>query len=320
MGRKRTRDFDLPPRLHRRGLSYYYVAQGRWVPLGKDLAKAKRQWADMECLGIGSTVRELVWSYFDTKVAGGKPATVKQYKAFANTIEKEWGTLAVDRLTRVMIVRYRDRPGVGKGWANGVISYLRVAYRWAMERDDDLTNPAEDVAFNSMPVRERYLEDYEFKPIWLAAPRWMRTAMDIAYLTGMRPGDVLRLRWDMIGDRVGTRAEKTGVKQAFRLPQVLLDVLEDAKQRPILGLYVVANEKGRRISLRRWEDVFREVCKQVGIEDATPRDIRAKAGTDAEAEGEDYQALLGHTSRAMSDRYLKKKRTVVAPTLKRLIR
>lgn len=320
MGRPRIKDFDLPPRMQRRGNSYYYVAQKRWIPLGKDLAKAKRQWADMECLGIGSTVRELVWSYFDAKVSGGKASTVKQYKSFANAIEREWGTLAVDRLTRVMIARYRDRSGIGKVTGNGIISYLRVAYRWAMERDDDLTNPAEDVAFNETKVRPRYLEDHEFRAIWAEAPRWMRTAMDIAYLTGMRPGDVLRLRWDMIGERIGTRAEKTGLKQAFRLPQALLDVLEEAKKRPILGLYVVANEKGRRISLRRWQDAMQDVREKVGIEDATPRDIRAKAGTDAEAEGEDYQALLGHTSKRMSDQYLKNKRTVIAPTLKRLIR
>jgi len=306
--------------MQRRGNSYYYTAQKRWIPLGKDLAKAKRLWADMECLGIGSTVRELVWAYFDAKVRGGKPSTVKQYKSFANVIEREWGTLAVDRLTRVMIVQYRDRPGVSKGSANGIISYLRVAYRWAMERDDALTNPAEDVAFNDMPVRERYLDDDHFRLIWANGPRWMRTAMDIAYLTGMRPGDVLRLRWDMIGDRLGTKAEKTGVRQTFGLSQAMMGVLEDAKKRPILGLYVVANEKGRRISLKRWQETFKEVCEQIGIEDATPRDIRAKAGTDAEAEGEDYQALLGHTSKAMSDRYLKKKRTVIAPTLKHLIR
>lgn len=315
-------DLGLPPRLYKRGQRYYYVTHDRrWIPLGSDLNAAKRKWADMECLGTGSTVRELVWQYFDAKVnvPGASKATVKQYRSFANRIEREWGTLAVDRLSRVQIVRFRD-SGVSKGSANGIISYLRVMYRWAMERNDDLTNPADDVAFNDMPVRERYLDDAEFRAIWAAAPRWMRTAMDIAYLTGMRPGDVLRLRWDMIGEKIGTRAEKTGVRQAFRLPQALLDVLEDAKQRPILGLYVVANEKGRRIGLKRWQQTFKAIREQMGIEDATPRDIRAKAGTDAEAEGEDYQALLGHASRAMSDRYLKKKRTIVAPTLKRLIR
>lgn len=323
MGRKRTRDFDLPPRVYRRGVRFYYVTPaGRWIPLGKDLVQSKRKWADMECLGVGSTVRELVWSYFDAKVnvPNAKAATVKQYRAFANAIETEWGKLAADHLTRVHIARYRDRPDIGKIWANGVISLLRVAYRWAGESNDELGNPAQGVAFN--PVgdgRERYLTDAEFSAIRAAGPRWMKTAMDVAYLTGLRPGDVLSLRWDMLGERMATRAEKTGVRLAFELPPALLEVLAEARQRPILGLYIVANDKGRRISLRRWQDAFRTTCKTLGIADATPRDIRAKAGTDAEAAGLNYQALLGHSSKRMSDKYLKNKRTVIAPTLKRVI-
>ena len=321
MGRKRTRDYDLPRRVYRRGARFYYVTvAGRWIPLGKDLAQARRKWADIECLGVGSTVRELVWSYFDAKVAGGKAATVKQYRAYANGIDAEWGRLPADQLTRVHVARYRDRPGIGKVWGNGVISLLRVAYRWAGETNDELGNPGAGVAFNPIESRSRYLEDAEFSAIRAAGPRWMRTAMDVAYLTGLRPSDVLALRWDMVGDRLATRTQKTGVKLAFELPPALLAVLDEARQRPILGLYVVASDKGRRIRLQRWQDTFRSACKALGIKDATPRDIRAKAATDAEAAGLDYQALLGHTSRRMSDRYLKNKRTIVAPTLKQVIR
>jgi integrase len=321
MGRKRIRDFDLPPRLHRRGARFYYVThERRWIPLGANLAVAKRKWADLECLGIGNTVRELVWSYFDAKVAGGKHSTVTQYRSFANKIEAEWGTLPADRLTRVQIARWRDSPGVSKGCANGVISLLRVAYRWAMERNEEIGNPAVDVAFNDMPVRERYLTDDEFRAFWNAAPRWVRTAMDLSYLTALRPSDVLALRWEDVGERLSSRTRKTGVRLAFTVTPEVQTVLDEARQRPILGLYVIANDKGRQLNLRRWQAVMRAACAELGIEDATPRDIRAKAATDAEAEGLDYQALLGHATKAMSDRYLKLKRTRLAPTLSRNIR
>jgi hypothetical protein len=56
-----------------------------------------------------------------------------------------------------------------------------------------------------------------------------------------------------------------------------------------------------------------------GVLDAQFRDIRVMAARQAEADGLDYQALLGHTTRKMSDRYLKGRRTVVAePVRKRL--
>jgi hypothetical protein len=52
MGRKRTRDFDLPPRMARKGAALYYVTNERprrWIPLGTDLNRARRTWADLEC-------------------------------------------------------------------------------------------------------------------------------------------------------------------------------------------------------------------------------------------------------------------------------
>jgi integrase len=323
MGRKRSRDFDLPPRLHRRGDRFYYVThERRWIPLGNELAVARRKWADLECLGVGNTVRELVWGYYDAvvHVAETPASTVKQYKSFANVIDAEWGTLPGDRLTRVQIARWRD-SGVARSTANGVISLLRVSYRWAMERNENLINPAVDVAFNAMDVRMRYITDDEFRAIWNAAPRWMRTAMDLSYLTALRPSDVLALRWDDVGgDRLSSRTRKTGVRLAFVVTPEVSAVLEDARERPILGLYVVANDKGRPMKIGRWQEAMKAICAKLGIEDATPRDLRAKAATDAADEGLDYQALLGHSSKRMSDRYLKLKRTRLAPTLSRNIR
>lgn len=310
----------MPPRVYKRGESYYFVShEGRWIPLGKNRDRAKRKWADLECLGIGATVGELVWRFIDDGLRAKAESTRKQYKSFARAIEREWPNLPADHLTRVHVAQYRDRPGTGRVWANGVISLLRSAYRWGGERDASLANPALGVRFNQTEDRARYLEDVEFAAIRAAGPRWMKTAMDVAYLTALRPGDVLRLRWDMVGERLAADVQKTGIRLAFELPPALLAVLEEARQRPIVGLFVVATDKGRSITLRRWEDTFREVCKKLHIEDATPRDIRAKAGTDAEAEGLDYQALLGHASKRTSEIYLKRKRTLKAPALRKII-
>lgn len=48
------------------------------------------------------------------------------------------------------------------------------------------------------------------------------------------------------------------------------------------------------------------------------RDVRAKAATDAAHAGLDYQAMLGHSERRMSERYVKVRATVQAPTLRRI--
>ncbi len=51
MGRRRSQDFNLPPRMHRKGDTFYYVTSTlprKWIKLGKDLHQARLQWAELE--------------------------------------------------------------------------------------------------------------------------------------------------------------------------------------------------------------------------------------------------------------------------------
>ena len=318
MGRRRTKDLDLPPRLYRRGSRFYYVsADGKWHALGSDKDRALRLWVDLECLpqrvSVGDMVRRYVSDCMDKRAA----STRRRYSDYARTIEDEFGKFAPDELTRFMIARWRDGGKVKRGWFNGCLSLLRVAYRKGGEWGWATTNEAEEVSFNATEARRRYLTDDEFRAVRECAPGWLQVAMDVSYLTGMRESDVLALRWQAIGERVFVEQVKTGNRQAFEISPPLRAVLEGAKRRPIVGLFVVATDKGRPISARRLQDTFRECCEAVGVKDARFHDIRGKAATDAADEGLDYQALLGHTSRKMSDRYVKTRRTIKAPTLKR---
>lgn len=317
MGRRRTRDFDLPPRLYRRGERYYYVThERRWVPLGTDLARAKRLWAEWECVGNAGTVGDLADRYVADCMARRAASTVRQYKAFARTIRQQWPDTPADLLSPPELARYRDRTA--PGWGNGVLSLLRVAYAKGIEWGWVATNPAASVAFNPMPIRDRYLTDDEFRAIRAALPRWGQTWADVTYCTALRPSDVLGLRWDQVGDSLTNRTRKTKVRQAFVLGEGLREVLEQARARPILGLYVVANDRGRPVSLRRLQTAWRAACEAAGVSDAQARDVRAKAATDAAHAGLDFQAMLGHSERRMSERYVKVKATVQAPTLRRI--
>lgn len=137
---------------------------------------------------------------------------------------------------------------MGKVWANGVLSLLRVAYATGIEWGWCETNPAASVAFNPGDRRERYLSDDEFRRIREHAPEWLVTAMGISYLTALRPCDVVALRWEQVGERVTVlprKTQKSRVSIAFEITPELRAVLDAAKRRPILGLFVVATEKGR---------------------------------------------------------------------------
>src|SRR4029079_9137841 len=49
-------------------------------------------------------------------------------------------------------------------------------------------------------VRDAYIEDATYKAVWDAADWPTRDAMDLAYLTGQRPADVLKMRLPDIRD------------------------------------------------------------------------------------------------------------------------
>jgi integrase len=61
---------------------------------------------------------------------------------------------------------------------------------------------------------------------------------------------------------------------------------------------------------------WRAACEAAGVV-AQFRDIRSKAATDAKRGGQNYQALLGHANPAMSERYIKRRETVMAEPVRR---
>lgn len=325
MGRRRTKDLDLPPRLYRRGSSYYYVsAAGKWYPLGKDKARALRLWAELECAPVRTTtVTDVVQQWLDYLDGEGCPDAVAassrtQYGRYARAIAAKFGTTDADALTVPMLARWRDRE-VKPIWFNGCLAVLRGSYRKGNEWGTVTTNAPKDVTPNHTTARSRYLTDEEFRAIRENAPTWLQVAMDLAYLTGMRESDVAALRWNAVGDTIRVEQIKTGNRQAFEITPALRAVLEGAKRRRVLGLFVVATDKGRPITTRRIQKAFAKAREAAQVVDARFHDIRGKAATDAADEGMDYQAMLGHSSKKMSDRYIKSRRTVKAPALKRRV-
>lgn len=319
MGRRRSQNFDLPPRLHPKGRSYYYVTHERkWIPLGSDLARAKRLWADYEQTALAYTVAGLCQRYIadcmDGRAEGTKAIYTRWHKRIAS---EEWGALPLNQLAPFHLAQWRDKKGTGKVVANGVFSLLRVAYDKAIEWGWCTENPARKVKSNITPERDRYLLDEEYRAIRARAPRWLQIAMDVDYATAARPCDLIALKWDKVTDVLAIRQKKTKKQQAFAIGPEVEEILRNARARPILGLYVVATDKGKPITLRRLQKAWKDACEAAGVDGAQFRDIRAKSATDAEAEGLDYQALLGHTTRAMSDRYIKAKRTQIVQPLRR---
>lgn len=311
MGRRRTVNHDLPPRMQRKGQSYYYVCAGKWEPLGRDLARAKRAWAEREQGARGLTVGDLVQRYVDT-LDNVAPATVTQYQSFQRALADAFPASAT-ALRAHHVAVWRDNNNHRKVYVNGCLAVLHQA--WKRGREWGLVEA--DVSVRPFPKssRDTYMTDEHYKALHAAAPSWLKVAMSLAYRTALRPVDILKLRWD----DPEVRTQKTGVKLRFVQTPELQEAFALARQRRIAGLYVVADDRGQPMTSDQLGWGWRKVRASVGLTQYQFRDIRSKAATDADMDGQDAQRLLGHANRSMTERYIRQRRvTDVDPVRRKL--
>lgn len=306
----------------RKGEALYYVTNDRprrWIPLGSDLNHARRLWADLECSAPVGTVAGLLERYLADFANDWSAGTRRQYAACAKELVKEFGDTPVASLSAPAIAQWRDRHRHHRQWINGCLSVLRPALAKAVEWGWCETNACREVAFFDREKRGRYLTDIEFLAIRAKGKPWLQDAMTLSYFTTLRQSDVLAMRWSAVSDVIAVEQKKTGKRQEFIVTPPLRSFLDGCKARPILGLFVIATSKGRPISPRRLQEEFARSALAAKIVDARFHDVRAKAATDAEALGQDYQGMLGHSTRKQSDDYVRSKKIVRVEPLRRVL-
>lgn len=309
--------------MHKKGEVYYYVTSGtprKWIRLSARLAEAKLKWAQLEG-GYESTgiFSALVSRYLTDCTEGLAESTRRQYRIQANVLDLVFGSMPLAEIKPIHVAQYLDSHK-SKTSANNEMALMSAMFEKAMRWGWAEANPVKGVKRNSVPRRDRYITDEEFRAIRERAPDYIRCAMDIGYLTGMRISDILNvLMQDVTAGGLIVRQEKTGKRQLFTLTPELEGAIASAKslRRTVRSMYLICNRKGLQVNYRTFQEVFAKTCKDVGIEDVHFHDIRAKSATDAKKLGQDYQSLLGHSNRNMSDRYVKTRETESVTPLNR---
>lgn len=323
MGRRRQSNIDLPPRMQKKGNSFYYVASTtprKWIPLGNDLAKARIKWAQLE---NGDTVDSRMFctrldEYFvSPKFEKLADKTRRQYENVAKTLREFFKGATMGSITPAHIAMWMDnhksqiQANTGKAIISNVFA---IAVRHGIVN----RNPAKEIPYHNIEGRDRLITDSEFSAIWEKSQPHVQIAMDIGYLTGSRVQDILDIKLqDITTEGLYIRQGKTKKKMLFLMSPALEDAIARARAlpRPIRGMHLLCNRRGQPYDYRTFNDHWLKAVREVGIEDIHFHDIRAKAATDAEDMGLDYQALLGHTTKAMSDKYLRVKRIAKVPAL-----
>lgn len=338
MGRKPTKNLHLPPRMRLkktvRGRAYYYYDIGgkprRWIALGSDFVEALRRYADFEQGNKSGfslvTFRHVAQRYLTEVVPAKAPATQRNNIIQIEQLYKFFDDppAPLTEIQPIHIRKYLDWRKASPVAANREIALFSHIFNKAREWGaTDRPNPCAGVKKFRESGRDVYIDDRLYQLIWLKSDIPLREAMDLAYLTGQRPADVLKMDDRDVRDGIlDVRQNKTKVTLRIMVVGELALLLDRINARKsaykVYSTRLIVDESGKplgRDALRFRFDRAREIAG-VGKQQFQFRDLRAKAGTDKAAltDIHDAQALLGHGSLSMTEHYVRNKGRKVTPT------
>lgn len=318
MGRKPSRNMNLPPRMrarHRGSKTYYFYDVGgtprKELSLGTNFVLAVRKWSELEQAEVPAsarpTLKDAFTAYVRDIIPGKAPRNQKDNMGQIALLREFFGDDApLDEIEPVHVKQYmywrhkravawyqsKKRiapPDAGYVRANRDIEVLSHAFNYA--RETGLTkaaNPTAGVKMHREKGRDVYIEDDVYAAVYAAADAPTRDAMDLIYLTGQRPQDALRFDERNINasDELEFQQGKTKMKLRIAIVGELARVIERIRARKrgykVVSTALVVNEAGQALTLDTLQRRFRDARRAAGVDDATfqLRDLRAKAGTD----------------------------------------
>lgn len=326
VGRRRTKHKNLPLRLYLKRGRYYYGRNQEFV--GDNLADAMLAYGERESARAGRrpvTFGDLAGQYTAKVIPTKAPRTRGDNLDELGMLLKVFRDAPLAAIEPHHVSGYRDarfarphkgrseEPRLARTRANREIALMSAVWNWGRDTGrTSLPNPCEGVRRNKETGRDRYVTDEELQAVWEVADEPLRDALDLYHLTGQRVGDVLRMSLGDIRDGcIWLRQRKTKKPLRLELAGELAAVLERIRNRTfpaeaVVSLALVRDEKGQPITYDALSDRFQAARAKAGVQHFQLRDLRAKAATDLEDLAL-AQRLLGHSSRAMTERYTKQR-------------
>lgn len=341
----------LPPRMKkrvRRGKKgqvwtyYFYTStiNGKTteIPLGSDLNQAKLKWAELEGGPIPKDIRLFgaALDRYEAEIIPTKaPRTQKDNLSYAIWLRKVFEQVAIDDITPQMIAQYRDLRGKkAPVRANREISLL--SHIWNMAREWGYTakeNPVKGVRKNKETPRDFYASDDVWFAVYECACQELKDALDLAYLTGQRPADVMKMKFsDIRNGALEIRQNKTSKKLRILLSgdnglNALGQLIERIKSRPtkIKSFSIIHTTAGYPLSPAMLRGRFEKARKQAAlyalsegmaelalkIKDFQFRDARPKAASEIDLDA--ASKLLGHSDKSLTERVYRRIGDTVNP-------
>lgn len=341
MEKPRIRQPQLPPHMRKRERkygTYYYLDTGASprveIPLGKDYVTALRKYAELQAFPESNRIHtfgEAIQRYRVQELPKKSPNTIRVMTTDLNYLESYFGDAPLDEIRpmhiRMFLDRHHDKPTTANRCKRVFSAVWNVARGWGYI---DSPTPTSGIVGYSLGKRDVYVTDQIFNAVWNEATGELRNAMDLAYLTGQRPSDALRMNEnDLVDGHLVVSQGKTGKKLRIVISGELAELLNRiAEQKDAFGthhLQLLINKRGVPLTPQVLRNLFKRAKKAAieknpelaeAIKNFWFYDLRAKAADDVgdERGAQDATDLLGHDSQRTTSRHYRRRGKIVRPT------
>lgn len=322
-------------RKHKSGNVYYYFDTGtkgaKEIPLGADYREAVKKWIELSnapAIQPGETFADLADKYQAEVITAKAKSTQATQRGDIRKLREFFCSPSPAPLNEIkpkhvyLLLQWaKSTPTTANRLKRTLSHMFNMARAWGWTENE---NPCAGIEGHSLGKREVYITDEVFQAVYEQGSELLKDAMDLAYLTGQRPGDVRELTERDIQDGcLVIKQSKTGAPLRFviegELAALLTRLARRKEGRKLHSLALLTNKQGAsvtQITLRRhFEDARDRASKSaadLGNKDFASAirafwfyDLRAKAADDvADERGEQAAAKqLGHSSVSTTKRH-----------------
>jgi len=204
-------------------------------------------------------------------------------------------------------IQKRQADGAANGTTNRSLALLRRMFHLALQ-DGKLRDIPYFPMLKEAPPRKGFLEYSDFQRLREQLPEYLRSITTMGYLTGMRLGEILGLRWKNVSFldaeiRLDAGSTKNGDPRTIPLAGELLELLKIERQKNITAEFLFAHN-GQPIKIFR--KGWKSACKRAGLTGLLFHDLRRTGVRNLVRAGVPERvamAISGHKTRAVFERY-----------------
>lgn len=333
-------------RKQKSGTTYYYFDTGakprKEIPLGSDYRVAVQKWLELSAMParpVSENFAELADKYEAEVIplkAKSTQATqlgdLKKLRTFfCNPTPAPLNAIKPKHIY-LLLQWAKDTPTTANRLKRVFSHMFNMARAWGWTENE---NPCTGIEGHSLGKREVYISDEVYRLVYEDGNVALKDAMDLAYLTGQRPGDTLSLTdHDIIDGYLVIKQSKTSAALRFIIEgelKALLDRIEERKRsHKTWSANLLVSQYGKAMSKQMLRKAF-ETARSDAADEADKSgnaalaaqirafwfyDLRAKAADDVADERGELAASkqLGHTSVQTTKRHYLRRGTRVQAT------